>query len=493
VAVTVVAVATPLAVTSHSSAAPTPAHARSVRAVLTLAPGTSIPWRVPGVKVLDVFPALGSEAISATPARLAALQHNSAVLGISGNWRGHVTGRKGGDDTDRAGVLASQYLGGEAGQPGTGQGVTVALLDTGIDNTAALSRSSGRLIDGVDVSQLSAGGTPTTSGTFNDGYGHGTFLASLIAGGPVPGSAGLGIGIAPAARVVDVKVADGDGQTSLLQVLAAMDWVAVNANRIDVVNLSLAVDRPTAPAYGADPLSAAVEHVREAGVLVVASSGNTPGEVGDPGLDPDSLTVGSANVDKNKARVSDFSGSGVVDGVVKPDVIAPGEHILGVESPDTEIGQDNPNAWDSYGLFRGSGTSESTALTSGAAAAFMSDHPRRGPVAVKAALRMTADDMNDSRAGEGMLDLNFDRRGSGHHGDNSDPTGEANFDADTWNANAWQNGDWVQWLASSWSAGSWSASSWSASSWSASSWSASSWSASSWSASSWSDEGWGDD
>jgi serine protease AprX len=144
-------------------------------------------------------------------------------------------------------------------------------------------------------------------------------------------------------------------------------------------------------------------------------------------------------------------------------------------------------------LFRGSGTSESTALVSGAAAAFISDHPRRGPIFVKAALRVTADDMNTWRAGQGMLDLNFDgdRHGNGHRGD-GDPTGEGSFDASTWRANSWQNGNWVDWLASSWSAGSWSASSWSAGSWSASSWSASSWSAGSWSASSWSDAGWGD-
>jgi hypothetical protein len=121
------------------------------------------------------------------------------------------------------------------------------------------------------VSRLAAGGDARTSGHFTDGYGHGTFLASLIAGGKVPGSGNRAIGVAPSARIVVVKVADGKGRTTLSEVLAGMDWVAAHARAIQVVNIALAVDRPTAPAYGADPLTAGVEHLRSDGVLVVAA------------------------------------------------------------------------------------------------------------------------------------------------------------------------------------------------------------------------------
>jgi serine protease AprX len=491
-AVTAAALGAPLIVSHSSAAASRQPGAPQVHAILTLRPGTSLPFAMPGVKVLRVLPHVGAEEVAASRARLARLRHNPAVLGISGNWRGHVAGSRGGDNgTDRSGVLASHELGGAAGDDNTGAGVTVALLDTGVDDTAAVDRASGRLVEGVDVSRLSAGGDASTAGTFTDGYGHGTFMASLIAGGQVPGSGSQGIGVAPAARIAVVKVADDHGATSLLQVLAGLDWVAVNAPRVQVVNLSLSVDRPTAPSYGADPLSAAVEHVRDAGVLVVAAVGNNPGEVGDPGMDPKALTVGAAEVDHGRARLASFSGSGVVDGMVKPDVVAPGLHVLGVESPDTAIGRDNPSAWDRFGLFRGSGTSEATALTSGVAAALISQHPNATPVAVKSAIRSMADDMGTWRAGTGLISLAGGRQ-TGRHQAQDDPTGEASFDRSSWDANSWQDGDWVDWLASSWSASSWSASSWSASSWSASSWSASSWSASSWSASSWSDAGWGD-
>ncbi len=481
-------------------------HAPAVRAIVSFRPGVKLPYQVPGGEVLDSFSLVRAELVSAPQSALSALSHNSAVAGISPDWRGHVMGlrhdrsRRGrgqGQGGGGVGVLAPQSVGGDAGQPGVGAGVTVALLDTGVNNTAALNRASGRLVDGIDVSHLSAGGTASTVGPFTDGYGHGTFLASLIAGGPVPGSGNQGIGIAPAAHVVVVKVAGALGRTSLLQVLAGLDWVATHASSIQVVNLSLAVDRPTAPAYGADPLNAAIEAVRAAGVLVVAAAGNTPGQVGDPGLDPQSLTVGAAQFSHWGPQVAPFSGSAVVSGVVKPDVVAAGAHVLGVMSPGTLIARENPLAWQHDGLFLGSGTSEATAITSGVAAAYLADNPGSTPIQVKSALRTDASPLCTWGSGAGLVTMNT----TGHHADcgwwghrrgsSFDPTGEASFNPVTWQANSWLHGAWVPWLASSWSASSWSASSWSASSWSASSWSASSWSASSWSASSWSDEGWG--
>jgi serine protease AprX len=504
VAAMTLGVVAPMLATGTPAALAQASRGPAVHAIVTFRPGTSLPVAVPSGHVLDTFAAVRAEVVSAPQTALTALSRDPAVLGISPDLRGHVTGFGRDNGTDGDGVLASRSVGGDAGEPWVGSGVTVALLDTGVNNTAAINRASGRLVDGVNVSTLSAGGTASTVGPFTDGYGHGTFLASLIAGGRVPGSGRLGIGIAPAAHVVVVKVADSNGVTSLEQVLAGLDWVATHASSIQVVNLSLAVDRPTAPAYGADPLTAAVEAVRAAGVLVVAAAGNTPGEVGDPGLDPQALTVGAADLDSRQPQVASFSGSGVVAGVTKPDVVAPGVHVLGVMSPGTVIAQQNPMAWDRDGLFRGSGTSEATAITSGVAAAYLSNHPGSSPLAVKTALRTDAQPLCSFGSGSlpgsgaGVVSLNVSRGNNGcggwwswwHHSPNPDPTGEASFNPVTWQANSWLGGAWIPWLASSWSASSWSASSWSASTWSASSWSASSWSASSWSASSWSDAGW---
>jgi serine protease AprX len=497
----------PVLVGGGASAAAQPSGAHNLRLVLTVRPGAPLPTTLPSGRVLASFPRVGAELVSVPASAVGALRADPAIAGLSPDWRGRVTGlgtsrngsqgRGGAVGGPNDGQSAPGTVGGDAGQPGVGAGVTVGLLDTGVNNTAALNRASGRLVDGIDLSHISAGGVPITTGPFTDGYGHGTFLASLIAGGPVPGSGGLGVGVAPAAHVVVVKVAGPNGQTSLLQVLAGLNWVAAHSASIQIVNLSLAVSRPTAPAYGADPLNAAVEDVRADGVLVVAAAGNTPGQVGDPGLDPTALTVGAAQFHGRSARVAPFSGSGLVDGVAKPDVVAAGVHVLGVMSPGTQIGRTNPQGWTRDGLFLGSGTSEATAITSGVAAAYLSAHPGSTPLQVKVGLRTSADPLCSAAAGAGLVTL---AGGGSHHAGcgawrhrppaATDPTGEAAFDAAAWQAAAWLNGSWEGWLAAAWSASSWSASSWSASSWSASSWSASSWSASSWSASSWSASSW---
>ena len=485
----------------------------NVRAVVTVGAGVSLPTSVYGGRVLARFPHVGAELVSAPLATLRALAADPRVAGVSPDRHGRVAGDDNGqDDGTSDGVLAAKAVGGAAGKAGTGQGVNVALLDTGVSDTAALSRDSGRITDGVDVSALSAGGAARTSGQFTDGYGHGTFMASLIAGGRVPGSGHRGIGVAPAARVVVVKVADSAGNTSLAEVLAGLDWVAAHARAIQVVNLSLSVDRPTGSSYGADPLTAAVEHVRAAGVVVVASAGNTAGQVGDPGLDPQSLTVGAADVD-GRVKVTSFSGSGVVDGVAKPDVVAPGLHVLGVVPADSTVARHNPQGWTRDGLFKGSGTSEAAAITSGIAAAYLSDHPSADPLQVKSAIRTAATPVRDSRAGAGFVAIP-NRAAAG----SATAAGEANFDAATWSANAWTGvPDWqsrldsmwsgsawtaatwsaatwsaATWSDSNWSAATWSAATWSAATWSAATWSAATWSAATWSAATWSDYSWGD-
>jgi serine protease AprX len=506
---------TALTAPASASAAPT---GPDIRAVVSVHNAADLPVQVPGGRVIEVLRAVGAEVVTAPSSSYAALSRDPQVAGIAPDALGHVTGWR--DSSARSGhVLAAQQVGGSAGRPGTGAGVTVALLDTGVSDTPSLNRASGRLIDGIDVSRLAAGGPALTSGQFTDGYGHGTVMASLIAGGVVPGSGSRALGIAPAAHVVVVKVADSAGVTSLSEVLAGLDWVAVNAPNIQVVNLSLAIDRPTGPSYGSDPLTAGIEHVRAAGVLPVASAGNSATEVGDPGDDPQSLTVGATDLSGHNPSVASFSGRGIVDGVVKPDVLAPGAHVLGQIDPDSLIARQNPTAATHDGLFVGSGTSEATAVTSGVAAAYLSTHPGSTPAQVKTGLRTSASPLCSWGSGAGTVTIGDDRttgrdilgRGGrdGRDGQrcgrwnpsgvniSADPSGETFFDADLWNANSWLDGAWIDllassWSASSWSASSWSASSWSASSWSASSWSASSWSASSWSASTWSSESWGD-
>lgn len=356
-----------------------------------------------------------------------------------------------GGSSDRPAVRAAEGVGGRAGRPGAGAGVRVAVVDTGVSDTPGLDRRSGRLVDAFDAARDSR------RGPLDDGYGHGTFLASLIAGGPAEGAKGEPVGVAPAATVLVVRVAQPDGTTSLSQVLRGLDWVAGHADQVDVANLSLSYVRP-GDGYGPDPLTDAVERVRDRGVSVVVSAGNDPSLVGDPGFTPRALTVGAADLTEGAATVAPFSGSDTVAGVAKPDLVASGVAVLGVLPSSSVLARQNPQARAAGRLWRGSGTSQATAVTSGAVALLLQSAPSADPAQVKAALRRAADPLAGDRDGAGLLRLGRATDEAADEPALGPATGEDGFDRATWDANSWS--------ANSWSANSWSANSWSAGSWS---------------------------
>ena len=444
---------------SHAARRPSAALALGgllAAAALTAAPGGPVLQAVavydgpivdvPGVEVVAELSALRQAVVRGTPVALSRLASAVGVRGVAPDSTVLLSGQGGGSGS---GVLASDGLGGRAGTPHAGRGVTVAVVDTGVADTAGLDRASGRLVDGF-----------TTEGSYGDRHGHGTFMASLVAGGAAAGSGGRAVGVAPGATVVVVKVAGDDGSTSLSKVVAGLNWVAANATSVDVANLSFSHTRPGS-GYGADPLNAAVERVRAAGVVPVVSAGNDPDRVGDPGFHPQALTVGAADLTGAPA-VAAFSGSDVVAGVRKPDLVASGVSVLGVLPAGSAVAAQHPGAFARGALWRGTGTSQATAITSGAAALLLQNRPNATPAQVKASLRSAADDLPGARDGAGRLALTS-RVVSGPDGQGlageGDLTGEGSFDASSWSASSWS--------ASSWSASSWSASSWSASSWSA--------------------------
>ena len=417
---------------------------------------------VPGMQVLASFPSLRMAVVRADAGTLSRLASAPGIRGVAPD---DVVQLAGHDDDGGAGaVLASEQLGGQAGLPGAGAGIRVAVVDTGVSDTAALNRASGRLVDAADASRVGDGGGLETGGTYTDVYGHGTFMADVIAGGAVNGTGGKAIGVAPGATVLVVRVARRDGSTSLSKVLAGLDWIAAHSSSVDVVNLSLSHSRPGS-AYGADPLTDAVDRVRAAGVAVVVSSGNTKKTVSDPGFDPKALTVGAADLETG--RVASFSGSDVVAGVAKPDVVASGVDVLGLLPPNSVLATSSATQHLADGLFRGSGTSQAAAITSGVAALFLAAHHDATPAQVKASLRCAASGLPGHRDGAGLLRTTTTvcAGADGNALDGSgDATGESTFDASSWGASSWG--------ASSWAASSWGASSWAASSWAGTEWGA---------------------
>jgi subtilisin family serine protease len=243
-----------------------------------------------------------------------------------------------------------------------GKGVKVAVLDTGIDTSHP------------DVKdQVIAAKNFSTATTTGDRYGHGTHVASIIAGTGAAypaGSGGKYKGVAPGAKLLNGKVLNDDGEGDDSGIIAGMEWAA--AQGADIVNLSLGGgDTP-----GVDPMEATVNRLsEEKGVLFAIAAGNE-GEygaktVGSPGSAADALTVGA--VDGND-RLADFSSRGpTVDGAIKPDVTAPGVDITAASAKGSVLAKEEGENPPGYVTL--SGTSMATPHVAGAAALLKQQHP----------------------------------------------------------------------------------------------------------------------
>jgi len=351
--------------------------------------------RAAGGTVLDALPLAGG--VSAELPAGAVLAPSFAVAGNAPITL--ASSKVASPGREATAVREALGLGAPAGQ---GAGVLIAVVDTGVADVPDLA---GRL-EHVDVSDSWQDGEP------RDAYGHGTFVAGVAAG---DGSSGSGryAGVAPGARVLDVRVADQQGRTDLVTVLLGLQ-VAADA-RADVVNLSLSSGSPLP--YQLDPLTVALTSLWRSGTVVVVPTGNDGprrGSVSSPGSDPTLLTVGAlderATADRSDDAVPDFSGRGPApQDVAKPELVAPGTSLVSLRAPGSAVDLANPGSVLDDAYFRGSGTSFATAAVSGAAAVLLAGRPDLEPDQVKALVRGTAYSAKglrqDRDAGSGGLDL----------------------------------------------------------------------------------------
>jgi serine protease AprX len=312
----------------------------------------------------------------------------------------------------------------------TGQGITVAVVDTGIADVPDLAGRIVQVTQGLGPPEL----CKNLSGELDcdDAYGHGTFVAGVIAGNGAS-SGGRWKGVAPAARVLSVKIAGANGAADVSNVLAAIQWVVSFKDDygIRVLNLSLGTD--SVQTYRTDPFNYAVQRAWEAGIAVVVAASNRgpgPGTIAKPGDDPWVITVGATD-DRGTRNPSDdylpdFTSRGptVADLLPKPDVVAPGAHIISLRAPGSTVDTAYPTYVDgSYR--RGSGTSMATGVVSGAVALMLQANPAATPNRVKYALTATARDAasDDPLAvGAGQVDA--------YRATFSAPPGEANLGLD---------------------------------------------------------------
>ena len=421
----------------------------------------------------------------------------------------------------------------------TGRGVTVGLLDTGV--YADHADLAGRVICGADLT-AEAG----TEANCQDTFGHGTFMAGLIAGDGTS-SNGRYKGAAPEARIVSVKAAGFDGATDVSTILAGIQWFVAHqdAYSIDVLNLSLGSD--SAQDYRLSPLNYAVERAWKEGITVVVSSGNSGpdnGTVMKPGDDPYVITVGASNdegsVSANDDMVPVFSSRGPTrsNGLAKPDVVSPGVHTVSLRSPGSAIDQQFcTQACVDGNYFRGTGTSMSTATVSGVVAQILQRNPALTPDQVKHRLTSTAKNIAEAdpyAKGAGLVNA-YDAAYSLSNGvpqvfadsnglgllqldrgsiqvDVATPIGQvtllgeyiAQVDPDEvsvdnpgglipWLGASWKVEGWgspEEWAGASWKTDTWAGASWKGASWKATTWDGASWKGASWKNLDWEGASW---
>ena len=275
--------------------------------------------------------------------------------------------------------------------PGTGplpQAPAIAIIDSGIDATRSADFGS-RVVASVNVSSRAPGAT-------GDQQGHGTMVAGIAAG-----ASALYPGGAPNAQLVDVRTADGNGESLASDVIAGIDWILAHRAQygIRVVNLSMVGNTQTS--FLSDPLNKAVERLWFSGIVVVAAAGNNGTGTGEvdmsaaPGNDPFVITVGAIDQAQTSATGDDFvapwsSYGHTVDGFAKPELSAPGRYLVMPVPPASTIATALPDRVVAPGYMWMSGTSFAAPVVSGAAAQLLARHPDWTPDQVKGALMQTA-------------------------------------------------------------------------------------------------------
>ena len=308
-----------------------------------------------------------------------------------------------------------------------GSGVGVAVIDSGVYKHDDLQKSDNSGSRVVYSESFVTGDTST-----NDAYGHGTHVAGIVAGNGRDSQSGYPhqySGIAPKANIINLRVLDGSGSGSDSQVIAAIQRAIQLKSTYNIRIINLSLGRPIFESYTLDPLCQAVESAWKAGIVVVVAAGNTGrtnsggirgyGTIQAPGNDPNVITVGATNTNGTTTRLDDtvasYSSKGptLIDHIVKPDIVAPGNRIVSLLSPGSYLaanfqkltlsptsplvscdvsllGVSTCSSDSSAKYLNLSGTSMATPVVSAAAALMIQKDPTLTPDTIKARMMKTA-------------------------------------------------------------------------------------------------------
>jgi serine protease AprX len=418
----------------------------------------------------------------------------------------------------------------------TGKGIGVALIDSGVSPVQGLT--SGNVVNGPDLSFDSQ----NPGFAHLDGYGHGTHLASIIAGRDVAGTPSSYngttnfTGIAPDATLVNVKVGASDGAVDVTQVIAGIDWVVAHAKDLNIRVINLSYGTRAAGAVD-DPLWFAVENAWKHGIVVVVAGGNDGDAtrfLANPASDPYVLSVGALDTAGTSSNKDDTVPTWSTQGNQQRhvDVVAPGASVLGLRNPNGYADQRNPNARVGSRFAKASGTSQAAAVVSGEVALLLQQNPSLTPDLVKYEFLQSAVSFQANQllrgagttnvryaqqhsvpasgavqtytpaTGTGKIDVS--RGGSYVNDGGVTLTGERDVFGQAWDGaawakasaavTAWDGGTWrgELWSSAAWNNGAWDPVTWSYTDWAAKTWMSSDWAAKTWMGGSWDAKTWMD-
>ena len=381
----------------------------------------------------------------------------------------------------------------------TGRDVGVAVIDTGIAGGLKDFRESAT--DPTSRVVASAVVNPEATSA-SDGYGHGTHVAGIIAGDSgyrdrkTDKLWGQYAGAAPDANLISIKAGDEAGNATVLDVIYGLQFAIDNRERFNIRVVNLSLESASAQSYKTDPLDAAAEAAWFSGIVVVAAAGNR-GTSSDavshaPGNDPYVISVGAVDdrgtKDNKDDQIPSWSSRGTTqDGFAKPEIYAPGAHIVSLLSPGSAFTALCPGCVVSSDYIRAGGTSMSAPVVSGIIADILAVRSSWTPDMVKGALLNTSRqlkaggrEVNALDAYNASADKLVANRGLVPNTLIDPATGQIDPTRSSWSRSSWRGAPDA--LTASWARSSWSCdcsltstgtidpsrSSWSRSSWSTS-------------------------
>ena len=361
-----------------------------------------------------------------------------------------------------------------------GQGVTVAVIDSGIASIPEFSVDP-NLPEGLQVSRILTRQAFNRDLKSSDNSGHGTHIAGILAGNGIK-SAGAYAGIAPLADLISLNVSNSEGMAYESDTVAAMQWVLENKDQYNIRVVNLSVNSDTIASYHQSPLDAATEILWFNGIVVVVSAGNhdSSGEgiLYPPANDPFVITVGASDENGTPDPADDllasFSASGVTgDGFSKPEIVAPGTDIISALAPNSSWDKLYPERVVDGKYFRLSGTSMSTPMVAGAATLLLQSEPDLTPDQVKQRLIDSArqlvelDDGGTPTRTRPSLDIYAAVTGAGFETANTGiPASQM----------LWTGGDPVNWPSVNWNSLNWNTVNWNTVNWNTVNWNTLHWS-----------------